>query len=137
MAYVSQEMKAKLAPAIKAACAKYGVKASIAVRNHSTLVVKIKSGALDFIGNFNKMVEKRDPCGTHGLRRADKSLDVNQFWYQDHFDGKCKKFLDELIPAMKGPDFFDHTDSQIDYFHCSHYIDINVGQWNKPYILTK
>ena len=135
MAYVSQTMKAKLAPTIKDICKKYGVKASIAVDNHSTLVVNIKSGKLDFIGNFNKMVEKRDPSGCQGLRKADTSLDVNHFWYQDHFDGKVKKFLDELIPAMKGPDFFDETDSQIDYFHCSHYLDINVGKWNKPYVL--
>jgi hypothetical protein len=137
MAYVSQELKAKLAPKIKAACKKYGVKASIAVRNHSTLVVNIKSGALDFIGNYNKLAEKRDPGGLLGNRRAEKSLDINQFWYQEHFDGKVKKFLDELIPAMKGPDFFDDTDVMTDYFHCSHYLDINVGQWDKPYILEK
>ena len=52
MAYVSQELKAKLAPTIKAICKKYGVKASIAVRNHSTLVLNIKQGRIDFIENF-------------------------------------------------------------------------------------
>ena len=52
MAYVSQELKAKLAPAIKSICKKYGVKASIAVSNHSTLVLNIKQGRIDFIENF-------------------------------------------------------------------------------------
>ena len=54
MAYVSQELKAKLAPKIKAICKKYGVKASLAVRNHSVLCLNIKSGKIDFIGNFNE-----------------------------------------------------------------------------------
>ena len=36
-----------------------------------------------------------------------------------------------MIAAMKGPDFFDHSDIQSDYFHLSHYIDINIGQWNQ------
>lgn len=52
MAYMNQERKAQLAPAIKAHCAKYGMKASIAVRTHSTLVVNIKSGPLDLCQNY-------------------------------------------------------------------------------------
>jgi hypothetical protein len=43
----------------------------------------------------------------------------------------------EMIAAMKGPDFFDHSDAQTDYFHRSHYIDINIGTWDKPYALEK
>ena len=124
MAYVSQEMKAKLAPTIKAICKKYGVKASLAVRNHSSLVLNIKSGKLDFLNNFGN---DRIHSKTH--------LSVNTYWFHEHFSGNCKKFLEEVIPAMKGPDFFDHSDAMTDYFHCSHYIDINVGQWDKPYIL--
>ena len=58
MAYVSQELKSKLSPAIKAVCKKYGIKASVAVRNHMTLCLNIKSGAIDFIGNSNRV------CGT-------------------------------------------------------------------------
>ena len=36
---------------------------------------------------------------------------------------------------MKGPDWFDKSDAMTDYFHISHYCDINVGRWNKPYFL--
>ena len=46
MAYVSQEMKKQLAPAIKAVLKKHNMKGSIAVRHHSTLVVNIKEGAI-------------------------------------------------------------------------------------------
>ena len=47
MAYVSQQRKAELALGIKAVLAKYGMKGSIAVRHHSTLVVTVTSGPLD------------------------------------------------------------------------------------------
>jgi hypothetical protein len=53
MAYVSQALKAQLSPGIKAICKKYGVKASIAVRDHSTLVLNIKQGPIDFFTCYN------------------------------------------------------------------------------------
>jgi hypothetical protein len=67
MAYVSQSMKKELAPAIKKVLKKYKVKASIAVRNHSTLVVNIKQGAVDF---------------------GDAHYQVNTYWIEDHFADK-------------------------------------------------
>ena len=48
MAYVSQELKKELAVGIKKVLKKYKVKGSIAVRHHSTLVVNLKSGAVNF-----------------------------------------------------------------------------------------
>ncbi len=136
MAYVSQDMKAKLAPTIREICKKYGVKGSIAVRNHSTLVLNIRQGNIDFIGNFNRTVSER-PGGFRNGNPAKDHIDVNTHWYQEHFDGRARAFLSEVIPAMEGPDYFDHSDIQSDYFHRSHYIDINIGSWNKPYALEK
>jgi hypothetical protein len=136
MAYVDQSLKAKLAPTIREICKKYGVKGSIAVRNHSTLVLNIRQGNIDFIGNFNRTVSER-PGGFRNGNPAKDHIDVNTSWYQEHFDGRARAFLAEVIPAMEGPDYFDHSDIQSDYFHRSHYIDINIGSWNKPYALEK
>jgi hypothetical protein len=36
---------------------------------------------------------------------------------------------------MKGPDYFNNDDAMTDYFHRSHYTDINIGKWNKPYFM--
>ena len=139
MAYVSQEMKAKLAPTIRAICKKYGIKGTIAVRNHSTLVLNIRQGNIDFIGNYNQVVgnSARYLAEPNRFRPVTGSIDVNTSWYQEHFDGRARAFLAEVIPAMEGPDYFDHSDIQSDYFHRSHYIDINIGSWNKPYALEK
>ena len=135
MAYVSQDFKAKLAPTIKAILKKYGVKGSLAVRNNSTLVLNIKSGKIDFIGNFNNVAGKLPRDSRLPFRPATEYLDINTYWYHEHFSDKAKDFLSEIVVAMKGPDFFDHTDIQSDYFNVSHYIDINVGKYDKPYIL--
>ena len=116
MAYVSQDDKKALAPAIKAVLKKYNMKGSIAVRHHSTLVVNIRSGAIDF-----------------GQDARDGYLQVNPYWIDQHYAGVARDFLNELLDAMKGPNFFDESDIQTDYFHRSHYTDINVGTWNKPY----
>lgn len=135
MAFVSQELKQQLAPTVKAICKKYGVKASLAVRHHSTLVLNIKSAKIDFIRNMNETCKKN-------VRNTDREyipvtghIQVNTSWAHDHFSGKAAKFFAEVIPAMKGPGYFDESDSQTDYFHCSHYIDINVGQWDKPFVV--
>ena len=142
MAYVSQELKSKLSPKIKAICKKHGVKASLAVRHHSTLVLNVKSGKIDFIENYiktdaDKVAANKMSADTIAHIRKNQSLDVNTYWAHEHYSGKAKQFLTEMISAMKGPDFFDETDAQTDYFHCSHYIDINIGKWDKPYIVEK
>jgi len=48
MAYMNQEKKKKLAPAIKEICKKYGIKATLGVSNYSTLNLNLKSGSIDF-----------------------------------------------------------------------------------------
>jgi hypothetical protein len=121
MAYVSQQDKKELAPAIKKVLSKYGMKGSISIRNHSTLQVTLQSGAIDF----------KDY--SHG----DGYIQVNTYHIDSHYSGKAKAFLNELLAAMKGPKYFNNDDAMTDYFHRSHYTDINVGKWNKPYFLQE
>ena len=141
MAYMSQERKKSLAPAIKAVLKKYGVKGTIAVRNHSTLVLNIKSGSIDFIENFistdtDSMSGRKMSQDQIAYIRKNQCLDVNPYWYKEHFSGKAKSFLSELFPAMNKGNH-DNSDVQTDYFDVGWYVDVNIGNWNKPYILEK
>lgn len=113
MAYMNQEKKAKLAPAIKAICKKHGIKASLAVNNYSTLVLNVKSGKIDFGGTRQQ---------------------VNPYWYHEHFDGAALAFLSEVIPAMNQGNH-DRSDIQTDYFDVGWYIDVNIGRWDRPYVV--
>jgi hypothetical protein len=122
MAYVSKQDKAELAPAIKAVLKKYSMKGSISVRNHSTLCVKIKEGAIDFADYF-----------THG----EGYIQVNEYHIDQHYTSIHRAFLSELLVAMKGTNYYNNDDAMVDYFDRSHYTDIHIGMWNKPYVFAK
>lgn len=126
MAYIGQEKKAEISPAIKAICAKYKIKATIAIQNSMTLCLNIKSGAIDFFESVSRVTGKE--IGTH--------MQVNPYWYQEHFDGDALAFLSEVIAAMKIGNW-DRSDIQSDYFDVGWYVDVNIGKWDKPYVLTK
>jgi len=140
MAYVSQQRKQELAPQIKAVLKKYNMKGTIAVRHHSTLVVNIKSGDLDVIGNW---MENDTPV-VQNYKESDTApdhLDVNTYHIGSGYTGEVENFLTELKDAMNGEGSdgeqnFDKSDIMTDYFHVGWYIDINIGQWNKPYVFT-
>ena len=115
MAYMNQEKKKKLAPAIKEICKKHGIKATLGVNNYSTLNLNLKSGPIDF--------------GTDS---------INEYWYEEHFadNPKALAFLSEVIPAMNLGNF-DKSDVQTDYFHVGWYINVKLGKYtDKPYILN-
>jgi hypothetical protein len=122
MAYVSKQDKAELAPGIKAVLKKYNMKGSISIRHYSTLVVKITQGAIDFSDYF-----------THG----EGYIQVNEYWIDQHYSRIHKAFLNELLAAMKGTNYYNNDDAMTDYFDRSHYTNIYIGAWNKPYAFVK
>ena len=139
MAYMSQDRKQSLAPQIKSVLKKYGVKASIAVRNHSTLVVNIKSGKIDLIENYLETDSKLNHGGKMSQDQIDyvrnkQYIDVNPYWFKEHFSGVARSFLIELFQAMNNGNH-DNSDIMTDYFDVGWYSDVNIGKWDKPYIV--
>lgn len=132
MAYMGQERKAGLLPAIKAALGKYGVKGTVAVRHHSTLVINISEGRLDLIGNYNAELKERSGWKLPPPSYATGSLDLNPYWYHEHFSGECLEFVKELFAAAMAGNH-NRSDIQSDYHDVGWYVDINVGHWDKPY----
>jgi len=139
MAYMNQTKKATIASKVKPILAKYGMKGSLSVRNHSTIVLKLTAGPIDFIGDLNTQRQfgyVNVELNKDEMRKR-YELDINPYWYHEHYTGTALAFLSEIIPAMKGADWYDKSDAQIDYFDTAYYYDVNVGSWNKPYTLTK
>ena len=134
MAYMNQSKKAVIASKLKPVLKKYGLKGSLSVNNHSTIVLTVKSGKIDFIKNFNSTTQNR-PGGFRNGSAAEKYISVNPYWYQEHFTGQSKEFISEAMAALKGADWYDKSDAQYDYFDTAYYVDINIGKWNKPYIV--
>ena len=115
MAYMNQERKAAMAPAIKAVLKKHGMKGSIGVQHHSTLVVTVSEGKIDFGVD----------CRT-----------VNEYHIEHNYKNNkaALAFLTELKSAMMVGNH-DNSDAQSDYFDVGWYININIGKYNKPYVL--
>lgn len=140
MAYMSQDRKKEIAPKVKAILDQYKIKGSLSVRHHSTLVLNIKSGPIDFIENFieadkNKPYAKNMSQDQIDYIRNNKSLDVNPYWFQEHFTGEALAFLHKIFKAMNNGNH-DNSDIQTDYFDVGWYVDVNIGQWNKPYTVV-
>lgn len=114
MAYVSKEDKKNLTPAIKKVLAEYGVKGTIKIRHHSTLVVTLR----------------KVPTGLFNAKDIDNG--VNVYNIDNAFEKTAKKFLKKLLDAMKGDNWFDNSDVMTDYFNTAWYNDIKIGEWNKP-----
>lgn len=136
MAHMSQERKAQISPVVKAICKKYGVKASLSVRGHSTLTLTVSQGDIDFIGNWNKVVGGNSWHVHRGWRPAENYLDVNPYHFKDQFSGRALAFLKEVHAAMMTGNH-DNSDIQTDYFDVGWYVNINIGKWNRPYALVK
>ena len=138
MAYMNQERKAKIAQALKPVLAKYKVKGTLSVRNHSSIVLTLKSGNIDFIENYinsgSSYSNGRMTQDQIDYIRKNQTLDVNPYWFQEHFSGDAKAFLTEAFRALKSADWYDESDAMTDYFNTAYYVDVNVGKWNKPYV---
>ena len=52
------------------------------------------------------------------------------------FDETIANFIEELDAAMKGVGYYNNDDAMTDYFDRAFYIDINIGNWQKPYVYT-
>lgn len=116
MAYVSQEFKKKIAPEVKKILKKHGLRGTLSVRHHSTIVLKVKAGKINF--------------GEGGYHN------VNTHWWDKHFAGnkEALAFFKEIFPVLNTGNY-DNSDIMTDYFCVGHYIDVMIGDWDKDYIL--
>jgi len=106
MAYMNQEMKAKIAVEIKKVMPK-GWKYSLGVDNHSTIVLNIASAPVDLL----KLAKDKHFANT----------EVAELF------AKIKK-------VMYGCGYYDNSDIQTDYFDTAYYVNVNIGKWNKPFV---
>ena len=109
---MNQEMKKTLSVDIKKVLSKFGMKGSISIRHYSFIVVKIKSGKIQFEGSQ-----------TLSFLRDQKGIE--------------REFLSELLAAMNGKDELknhDDSDCYTDYHDVGWYVEVQIGDIEKPYI---
>lgn len=114
MAYFSKEMKAAIAPKIASLLKEYGMKGSLAIENYSTVVLNLRSGSIDFGTEYDQ---------------------VNVYHVDRFYSGKAKEFLLKAVEILNTGNY-DNSDSMTDYFDVGHYVRVNVGRWDKPYVVS-
>jgi hypothetical protein len=114
VAYFSKEMKSAILPKIKALLQEYGMKGSLAIDNHSAVVLNLRSGPIDFGRDY---------------------IQVNVYHVDRQYTGKAKEFLQKAV-AILNTGNYDNSDVMTDYHDVGHYISVNVGRWDKPYVVS-
>jgi hypothetical protein len=132
MAYINQDTKKVIAAALKPILAKYGLKGSLSIRNHMTLVLTIREGSIDF---FSDVIGDSSPRMADEYRKAGY-IDVNPYHYERQFMGTSLDFLNEAFAVLNKGNW-DKSDIMTDYFNVGWYVDLYIGKWNKPYKLTR
>lgn len=115
MAYISQQQKAQISAVLKPILAQYGMKGTLSIQHYSSITLTLQSGPIDF-GSDNRQ--------------------VNVYWIANNYQGVAQEFLLKAVDALKSAGWYDRSDSMSDYFDIAYYININVGRWDKPYVLT-
>ena len=139
MAYISKSEVQEKRGLISALCKEYGVTATVSGSNSSTLTVTIRKGKIDFLGNHVDTVANN---WLNGQQQKDNTLfykkrghmTVNHYCIDRQYTGIALDFMTDLLAIMK-IGHYDNSDIMADYFDIAWYIGINVGEWNKPYVL--
>lgn len=141
MAYMSQDRKKEIAENLKKLLKGSGLKYSLSVRHHSTLIITITQGPIDFVQNYIDTLKALPHCQyVESVQRMEKEkptyLDVNPYWYREHFSGKALDLLKTILGAMNVGNH-DRSDVMSDYFDVGWYVDVKIGKWDKPYQMVK
>ena len=125
MAYIRTDEVAAIRGQLKEAFPQ--LKFSVRKQHHSSVIVTIKSGTVD----FSDVLDENGYCQT------------NQYWLDRM--GQHKELFEEIYKIVKtapgtvegGREWFDDSDSMTDYFHTAFFMSVNIGSWHKPYVLAK
>ncbi len=106
-----------------------GLKFGVKKQHHSSVHVTIKAGPIDFSDIY------RDHYGS-----GDHYAQVNVYHLSNY--GQHQPFFEEVLKIIKtapalaegGREWFDKSDAMTDYFHTAFYINLNVGEYDKPYV---
>ena len=120
MAYMSQDQKKEIHANLKNIMPK-DWKWSLKVRNHSTIVLTIRKAPINLLPK---------DCD-------DGYRDLNEYYIKDAYkdNDKLSSIFSKIIDCLNLNNH-DNSDVMTDYFDVGHYIDLRIGEWNKPFVIS-
>jgi hypothetical protein len=89
-----------------------------------TIVMTIRSAPIDLIG----LMKNRREGGTDGR------VNLNLYWLDRAYSGDILATMEAIKQALN-TDNHDNSDVQSDYFDVGHYVDLDIGRWDKPFVV--
>lgn len=134
MAYVSTETTRRVRGELKQRFP--NLKFSVSKKD-GTLRVRIMAGDLDFRDIWEDIPDNKQYWKRYGNPKPhfDGYVSINTY-HPDDYNPKYTDLFKQIISIMKGTEWFDNSDPQIDYFSTAYYLKLSVGKWNKPYQYT-
>ena len=120
MAFMNQEQKKVIAAELKKVTPK-GWKYSLAVRNYSTIVMTFRKGPAVLA------------MSEDGELKSHQTL--SEYRIDDQFEGETRDALKAIVNVLNMNNY-NNSDPMTDYFDVGHYVRIQAGEWDKPYIVT-
>jgi hypothetical protein len=136
MAYMNQERKAKIKANLDKALKGTGVKYTLKCSDLS-ITCTIKSAPVDFIANSNETCSADFYQVSRGFTPNTRRYEqVNPYHFKDHYSGEALALMTKIVNAMYSGDYYDNSDAQSDYFDTAYYAYVNVGRWDKPFVVA-
>lgn len=123
MAYMNQETK-KIIKSELDKVVPSDMKYSLRVLNNSHIIMTVTKGSVDFYKNYNG-----------NCTSVNEPLKINQYWTDKYFTGATLELINKIIKALNVKNW-NRSDVQTDYFGVGYYVDLQVGSYDKPYILN-
>lgn len=118
MAYMNQEKKKEIRIELKKVVPS-NWKWSLAIRNHSTIVFTVASAPAELMIKNGEVEE--------GHRT------INNYYIDNEYSGKLLEIFKQIVAALN-LDNHNNSDIMTDYFDVGHYVTIQLGKWNKPFL---
>ncbi|MGL6229354.1 MAG: hypothetical protein ACRC3J_09135 [Culicoidibacterales bacterium] len=119
MAFVSKELKAKIATKLKTVVPKDWKYSLAVVDGKMTIQMTIASAPVDLINERKHNV-------------ADGYFTVNQYRPEFDYTGDTLAVIKSILEVLN-LDNHNNSDVQSDYFDVGHYVDLRVGKYEKPF----
>ena len=134
MAYVSTETTKRVRAELKQAYP--NLKFSVSKKD-GTLRVRIMSGDIDFRDVWEDIPQSKQYWKRFNYPKPhfEGYVDINTY-HPDSYNPKYTDLFKGIIDIMKGDEWFDKSEPQIDYFNTAYYMKLSVGKWNKDYQYT-
>ena len=129
MAYITAEQTR----AIKKALTKDFPEFKFSVRNsnHTSVRVVILSGPVRF--DLTEEAKRRRPDYGSGYPEEPKYQQLNHYHLDSYENSELLKGMVEIINWGN----YDNSDPMTDYFDVGFYVTLTMGEWDKPYVVTK